>query len=76
MWHSPAAPSPVPFGLLWIQALRVAEAEALLRGGGSTKIIDKEAREIIGTREALTLACLGHRSPGGVEWPQGDGTWA
>jgi len=28
--------------------------------------VDKEAREIIGTRKALTLACLGHRSPGGV----------
>ena len=32
------------------------EVEALLAGEGSTKISDKEAREIIGTRDALTLA--------------------
>ncbi len=31
------------------------EVEALLRGEGSTRISEKEAREIIGTREALTL---------------------
>ncbi|HEX5465649.1 MAG TPA: Fic family protein [Candidatus Limnocylindrales bacterium] len=32
------------------------EVEALLAGEGATKISDKEAREIIGTRDALTLA--------------------
>jgi Fic family protein len=32
------------------------EVEALLRGEGSTRISAREAREIIGTREALTLA--------------------
>jgi Fic family protein len=32
------------------------EVEALLAGEGSTKVSDKEAREIIGTRDALTLA--------------------
>ena len=32
------------------------EVEALLAGKGSTKVSDKEAREIIGTRDALTLA--------------------
>lgn len=32
------------------------EVETLLRGEGSTKISNKEAREIIGTREALTFA--------------------
>jgi len=32
------------------------EVEALLAGEGSTKISDREAREIIGTRDALTLA--------------------
>ena len=32
------------------------EVEALLRGEGSTKISATEAREIIGTRDALTLA--------------------
>ena len=32
------------------------EVEALLRGEGGTRISDREAREIIGTREALTLA--------------------
>jgi Fic family protein len=31
------------------------EVEALLEGGGGTKVSDKEAREIIGTRDALTL---------------------
>lgn len=31
------------------------EVEALLRGEGSTKISDKEAREVIGTQKALTL---------------------
>jgi Fic family protein len=32
------------------------EVEALLAGEGSTRVSDKEAREIIGTRDALTLA--------------------
>jgi Fic family protein len=32
------------------------EVEALLQGEGSTRISDREAREIIGTRDALTLA--------------------
>ncbi len=32
------------------------EVEALLRGEGSAKVSDKEAREIIGTRDALILA--------------------
>ncbi len=32
------------------------EVEALLAGEGSTKVSDREAREIIGTRDALTLA--------------------
>ena len=32
------------------------EVEALLEGEGKSKISDKEAREIIGTRDALTLA--------------------
>lgn len=32
------------------------EVEALLAGEGRTKVSDKEAREIIGTRDALTLA--------------------
>jgi Fic family protein len=32
------------------------EVEALLRGEGATKVSDREAREIIGTRDALTLA--------------------
>ncbi len=32
------------------------EVEALLRGEGRTKISDREAREIIGMRDALTLA--------------------
>lgn len=32
------------------------EVEALLAGEGSTKVSEKEAREIIGTRDALTLA--------------------
>ena len=32
------------------------EVEALLEGEGKTKVSDREAREIIGTRDALTLA--------------------
>jgi Fic family protein len=32
------------------------EVEALLAGEGSTKVSEREAREIIGTRDALTLA--------------------
>lgn len=32
------------------------EVEALLAGEGTTKVSDREAREIIGTRDALTLA--------------------
>ena len=32
------------------------EVEALLAGEGSTRVSEKEAREIIGTRDALTLA--------------------
>lgn len=32
------------------------EVEALLAGDGSTRVSDREAREIIGTRDALTLA--------------------
>lgn len=38
------------------------EVEALLEGEGTTRISDREAREIIGTRDALALAASSRRT--------------